>query len=493
MGVLQGSRSLRVGAAVISTAIGLLFAAPGAASAAQQVVVSTDSYTNGTSYHATEVEADIATNGSAVVSVFQAGRFSDGGASNLGWATSADHGRTWQHGFLPSTTVYASPAGPWQRMTDPAVAYDAKHGRMLIVGLASNTVSGFTGRAVLVSASTDGVTWGAPVTVATSSGLGDLDSTWIGCDGFASSPTFGTCYAEFDDFGHGNQIHISRSSDGGATWTPSSVPAGASVLHGQPLVQPNGHVVVPIANGFVTKIESFVSTDGGQTFNGPFSISPIALHVPAGNVRSLDVPTADVDASGRIYVVWYDCRFRTGCSSNDLVLSTSTDGQTWTAPARIPLDATTSTVDHFLPGLGVRAGTSGASAQIALAYYFYPDANCSVSTCQLEYGMTASLDGGATWTPGRKVSGPFKLTWLPSTTQGFMVGDYSNAAWTGRFPESVYAVASKGTCQLGSVSSCHEPMAAIKWSRAGGATAPVTRASARRVTAAARSTEASMR
>src|SRR5439155_12664185 len=224
----------------------VLMVTPGAASAAQVVIVSQDPYTNATSYHATEVEADTASHGSSVTSVFQAGRFQDGGASNLGWATLTAAGRARQHGFLPSTTVYATPPGPWQRITDPAVAYDARHGRMLIVGLASPALNGFTGRAVLVSRSTDGVSWGAPITVALSSGTSSFDSTWIGCDGFTSSPTFGTCYVEFDDFGHGNQMRSARSTDCGATWTPSQVPAGASVLHGQPLVQPDGDVIVPI-------------------------------------------------------------------------------------------------------------------------------------------------------------------------------------------------------------------------------------------------------
>jgi hypothetical protein len=221
-------------------------------------------------------------------------------------------------------------------------------------------------------------------------------------------------------------------------------------------------VIVPIANGFLTRVESFVSSDGGQTFTGPFTVSSIIEHTPAGNLRALDVPTADVDASGKVYMVWSDCRFRTGCSSNDLVLSTSTDGQTWTAPARIPVDAVSSTVDHFLTGISVKPGTSRASAALALAYYFYPNAACTTSTCQLNYGVTVSMDGGASWSSGMKLAGPFMLPWLPFTTSGFMVGDYSNTTWPGDRPETVFAIASEGNCQVSVVGSCHEPMAAIK-------------------------------
>src|SRR6266852_1863874 len=87
--------------------------------------ISSDPYTNTTSFHATEVEPDTFASGSTIVSTFQVGRFKDGGASNVGWATSADGGTTWTNGFLPAITKLATPPGPYDRDTDPSVAYDA--------------------------------------------------------------------------------------------------------------------------------------------------------------------------------------------------------------------------------------------------------------------------------------------------------------------------------------------------------------------------------
>ncbi len=40
---------------------------------------------------------------------------------------------------------------------------------------------------------------------------------------------------------------------------------------------------------------------------------------------------------------------------------------------RIPIDATTSTVDHFIPGIGVDPTTSGANAHLTIVYYYYPN------------------------------------------------------------------------------------------------------------------------
>src|SRR5579885_1260725 len=73
------------------------------------IQISSDPYTNGTSQHKTQVEPDVYSFGSTAVATFQSGRFFNGGASNIGWATSHDGGLTWKHGFLPGTTIYATP------------------------------------------------------------------------------------------------------------------------------------------------------------------------------------------------------------------------------------------------------------------------------------------------------------------------------------------------------------------------------------------------
>src|SRR6516165_10645409 len=82
--------------------------------------ISSDPYTNSTSQHQTEVEPDSYSNGSTIVSATQVGRFNDGGSSNIGWATSTDHGTTWHGGFLPNTTVNATPPGTHDRVSDPS-------------------------------------------------------------------------------------------------------------------------------------------------------------------------------------------------------------------------------------------------------------------------------------------------------------------------------------------------------------------------------------
>jgi hypothetical protein len=442
-----------------------------ATAATTLTVVSTDPFTNTTSFHATEVEPDTFANGSTIVSTFQSGRFQDGGASNIGFATSTDAGSTWQHGFLPGTTVFATPAGPYDRATDPAVAFDAKRGVWLINSLGLNVApNGVIGTAVFVNSSANATTWNSPVSVAVAARGQNFDKNWIACDGTATSPHFGNCYVEWDDFGHLNQLHMAVSSDGGKTWTEGRVPRHSVVIGGQPLVQPNGRVVVPIDTGNESAVESFVSTDGGVSYTGPFSVANIISHTEAGSLRSGPLPTAEVDGAGTLFVAWEDCRFEPGCTANDIVVSKSGDGQSWTAPVRIPIDAVGSGVDHFLPGLAVDGTTSGSSAHLALTYYFYPNTNCTTSTCQLDVGFVSSTNGGSTWSSPVQLAGPMALTSLPDTSQGFMVGDYISTSFvttttrpSARVAQTVFAVGipvAGKTCTLGEVTSCNEPMEA---------------------------------
>jgi hypothetical protein len=418
--------------------------------------VSMDRYTNITSFHSTEVEPDTYSFGNTVMGVFQTGRFSDGGSSNIGYAVSTDGGGSWRRGFLPATTVFANPPGPWSRATDPSVAYDAAHDVWMVNILA---MAGTTGKDILVSRSTNGgLNFGSPVTVA-SAGGGFYDKNWITCDNSPGSPHYGNCYTEWDDVSGGGQLHVARSTNGGLTWSASSVPS-AAVVGGQPLVQPDGTVVMPIDDGFESAVQSFVSTNGGLSFQGPFPVSSITAHLVAGNLRLHELPSADVDSTGKVYTVWNDCRFRAGCSSNDIVMSTSTNGQNWSAVVRIPIDPANSTVDHFLPGIAVEPGTGGATAHLGLLYYYYPVANCSSSTCQLTAGYIESFDGGATWTPFVKVAGPMLNTWLPLTNQGYMVGDYMSNSFVGGLAFPVFNVAFPGTCQLGQITSCRVPSVA---------------------------------
>ncbi len=415
--------------------------------------ISSDPYTNSTSQHQAEVEPDSYSNGSTIVSATQVGRFNDGGASNIGWATSTDNGTTWHGGFLPNTTVYATPAGTFDRVSDPSVTYDSAHKQWMISSLAiSNAFGTPVGAAVIMSISSDGgLTWNAPVTVANANG-GFFDKDWIVCDNTTTSQFYGHCYVEWDIASNGDLVQMSTSSDGGNTWSAGQSTAdNATGLGGQPLVQPNGAVVVPFlstgALGSTSSISAFTSNNGGSSWNNSVSIASQTDHQVA-SIRTEPLPSAEIDSAGKVYVAWQDCRFESGCSANDIVMSTSTDGNTWSAVQRIPTDAVGSGVDHFIPGMAVDSTTSGTTAHLALAYYYYPNANCTTSTCQLEVGFVSSVDAGNTWSTSTTLTPTaMNLTWLANTTDGYMVGDYISTSFSDgkAFPLFISASAPNGS------------------------------------------------
>jgi hypothetical protein len=401
---------------VVPTAVaGVLVMTAAPASANVPVTqVSSDPFTDAQAQHRTEVEPDTFTFGNTIVSAFQVGRVSGGGASNIGFATSTNGGATWTQGFLPGTT--ANSGGPCGQISDAAVAFDARHNVWLISTLGVNC----PGTPVFTHRSTDGgLTWSNPITTTT----GSNDKNWIVCDNTSTSPFFGNCYTQYDVTSNGNAMRMRTSSDGGLTWGPARATGdNASGLGGQPVVRPNGTVLVPYETG--NQIRSFRSIDGGASWRSTVQVAAVQHHTVAGGLRSGFLPSAEIDAAGTAYVAWSDCRFRSGCPSNDIVISKSTSETTWGAPVRVPIDATTGTVDHFVPGLGVDRTTSGTTARVSVTYYFYPTANCTAATCQLSVGHISSTNGGTTWSAATQIAGPMQLSWIPNTSQGRMFGDY---------------------------------------------------------------------
>ncbi len=427
----------RVGAVLLAVS-GLLFGHPSAADRVLLTQASADPFTNSGSQHATEVEPDTFMYGRIIVGAYQAGRFFSGGSSDVGWATSTDGGVTWKHGMLPGLTTHED-GGRWPRASDPSVVYDARYRTWLIAALGVNN-AGF-GLGVSVSRSADGLSWDRPVIAFGNDNRG-YDKDWITCDNHRASPHYGNCYIEADIFTAGDAIIMSTSRDGGATWSVPRAPAGhPSGLGGQPLVQPEGKVIVPFSvDGFF--VGAFSSANGGASWTREVKVASIDAHAVAGAMRDGEgLPSAAMDAAGKVYVAWQDCRFRAHCSANDIVLSTSVNGTTWSRVQRIPIDATTSGADHFIPGIGVDPATSGRTAKIGLYFYFFPRARCSVATCQLEVGYVSSANGGATWSAPATIAGPMKLSQLPSTLLGRMVGDYISAAVRHGQSFSLFAVA----------------------------------------------------
>jgi RTX calcium-binding nonapeptide repeat (4 copies) len=385
--------------------------------------LSRDPYVDPDGQHESEVEPDSFTFGRTTVATFQVARRNDGGATNVGFAVSKDDGRSWRSGFLPGITVAGTPAGTAPRASDPSVAYDSVHGVWLISTLA---IEGEVTR-LTISRSSDGLTWSNPVFAAEASSSSDIafDKEWIGCDNGGSSPFRGRCHLVYSDVQHGDVASAKYSQDGGLTWSPQVQISQSDAVGVIPVVRPNGElVVVYLAQG--RRVDGALSTNGGATFGAPVTVAPVTAHAERG-LRFIPLPSADVDASGRVFVTWHDCRFSRACAANSVVVATSADGRTWDAAT-----AATTGRDAVIPTIGI----DSASGRAAIAYY-------TVRPAGIDLELVESRSGRSGWSAPRRVSTQtMRVPWLPTTSSGRMLADYISLHYAAGRPQVVWALAS---------------------------------------------------
>jgi hypothetical protein len=161
-------------------------------------------------------------------------------------------------------------------------------------------------------------------------------------------------------------------------------------------------------------------------------------------LRAPPLVSGDVDARGRVYVTWGDCRFRDACIGSDIVLATSDDGIRWRAAVRIPASSDSATTDHFLPGVVVDPISSGATARLAVLLHSRPEPEgCALPECPgIDVQLIRSANGGRTWSAPVTLSVErMPLPWLANTGTGRMLGDYVSASWVGGRPVPVFSLA----------------------------------------------------
>lgn len=380
-----------------------------------------DRHTNVESQHESEVEPDSQTVGQTTVSVFQVGRRRDGGAASIGFSTSRDGGRTWREGLLPGLTVSTTPRGTSMRASDPVVAYDAAHG----VWLANTLAIGTDATRLTIHRSTDGLTWSGPIDAALTRGQNlAYDKNWLTCDNGATSPFRGRCYLAYTLVGRdADDLAVQRSDDGGRTWSPA-VTLHIPVTGVIPVVRPDGTLVLVFWSER-TGMVAVPSNDGGVTLGPSALVSDLQTH-DAKPFRAPPLVAADVDTAGRVLAAWQDCRFRPACTANDVVFSRSTDGTTWSPPARV-----TSGRNVVLPTIGVEPGTG----RLAIAYYV-------IQPNGIDAELVTSTDGARWSAPQRLNARRMPLAWLPETALGRMLADYIGVSWSRGRPLVVYALAS---------------------------------------------------
>jgi hypothetical protein len=405
--------------------------------------ISLDGLTDTVGQHQTAVEPDSAVAGKTIVSVFQLGRSTRGAAAALGWATSRDGGRTWQSGTLPGITSNQPKPGPFERVSDPVVAYDRVHRRWLVSMLALMK-AGPNGAltSILTSWSTDGLRWEAPVVVAKGAPNTGQDKDWLACDNGLRSPRTGHCYVVWTAPGFkADRLAVAESKDGGRTWSSArTFPIDGFAY--VPLIRSNGVVTLVYRRSHALKLEARTSIDGLRTFSRPIRIA--SFRSEAVNAIRADVfPAAEIGPDGHEYVLWRDCRFRPRCSVDSLVISTSAMGSRWTPPRLVQTGTALSRLAHVLPSVAIDPTTRGARTRVAVMFYDLSPSGCMRDACATTASLIFSTNAGRSWSPPQNLAGPMPLAWFPGTFGARFLGDYMAVSFVGGGTAvAIYAAAS---------------------------------------------------
>jgi hypothetical protein len=428
-----------------------------------------DGTQTGDHYRHAAVEAWVAVdprNPLRMAGMWQQDRWSNGGATGLVAAVTLDGGETWQQS-LPPFSSCAGLDARYVRVSDPWISI-APDGTIFAMGLAISTTQEFS--TMVVSQSSDGLRWSAPVKLIEDSNRDVLnDKNSLTADPMDARFVYAvwdrvTGLATSGANNYRGPAYFARTTNGGASWEPARAiydPGGnAQTIGNQIVVLPDGTLInvftlirnatAPLVPDERLSVAVMRSTDKGGTWSAPaivaaeqaVGVSDVKTGVPVRS-GSIVVEVAVDDVTGALYLVWEDGRFSNG-QREGVAMSRSTDGGfTWSAPAQVNQ---VPQVQAFTPMVAAHGG------EVAVTYYDFRKDTDDPKTLLTSYWRAISEDGGRSWTEA-PMAEPFDLTKAPVTAgTGYFVGDYQGlAAANGRFlsffvksaagavPSSVYA------------------------------------------------------
>ena len=340
-------------------------------------------------------------------------------------AYSIDYGDHW-------TVAEGTAPADFRATGDTSVTYDRK-GHAIICFIASDGAGPFKywglrpkRNGVLIRRSLDGgETWeerAIPVIEhAEAPNIPFEDKPFIVADNQAKSPYYGNLYVGWSqDRIEDAVIVLSRSSDGGVTW---SAPRRVSDHAGLPrddngtvegfsgAAAPDGtlHVVWSDTNHIIYA----TSRDGGKTFSRNRSIADTApSHFTVqGAEEANGYPQIGVGPDSKIYVAWSD--YRNG--DVDVFCIASADrGRTWSRAVRVNSDPVHSGADQFFQWMAV----DPVSGAVNVLFY---DRRRDPANKAVEVVLARSTDGGSSFRN-------YILSDHPFDPQGGMIGEYTALA-----------------------------------------------------------------
>lgn len=421
----------------------------------------------------TQIEPSIAVNPHDplnVVTGYQEGRVDGGGDATNGWATSFDGGRSWTYGELPGLTSYPGQGGPFDRASDAVVAFgpsnDVYYSSLVFNDTSTdnspngNSNTGLrSGMAINVSKD-GGKTWSAPVFFADDNLQGLNDKNWVVVDNSdASGHHKGRVYVVWDRVANVYYDYCDSACDSLAGWAFGGTfmqldlpPAAVSTAIGStPVVLNSGALAVlfrndgtlvsgPSTTNPVTQpylLSTVAELAGTQPFGTPLAFSPPAPIAQdlTSNVRAQragSLPSADYDThTGTLAITWEDSRNHTETHPvNDILVSTSSDGVSWSAPVQVNPGTASDYIDRYNPSV-----SASGDGILHIAYRTRKEAdNLADFSHDAQTWYQESSDGGKTWSTPLLVSTPANNLYYGAFSRaGTFEGDYNGIASAGGY------------------------------------------------------------
>lgn len=292
-----------------------------------------------------------------------------------------------------SSNPYVNRHAGRMNAADPTIAFGAD-GAVYFAFVALSPADG----AIAVSRSNDGgltwssQTWATPFTSA--------------ADKPALAEGNGNLYLYYQN----NALYGRVSNNGGASWS-SAVAIEAGGRNAAPVVDSKGNVSVFYNTANTIKVARL----SGSSTRASYTVSTVANATPLQSrptrYRAGIYPAAGVDGNGNMYVAWADGRNKG--MGNDILYSRSADGSTWSAPVVLNTDGTSA--DQLMPALAVsKAGTVTA--------IWLDNRN---DAANVNYDIyTATARDGVNFGANERVTSVSSNPYNDPRTQGRMIGDY---------------------------------------------------------------------
>jgi len=377
-----------------------------------------------------EVEPMIAVNPANpnnMIAAWQQDRWSNGGARGPGTAYSFDGGGTWTRTSAPmSRCAGGTGANAFERASDPWVTF-APDGTAYQAALGFNNVQN-ADNAIIVSRSTDGGrTWSQATTLRRDTFAPGNDKESITAD-----PTDARfAYAVWDRLaGNNAPTWLARTTDGGATWE-----AARNIYDPGPNRQTINNIVVVLPDGTLILFFSELPTVAGG--------APATLRV----MRSTDKGvtwSAPITIAGLQTVGTVDPETGIGIRDGSVIGSVAAGGNgvlavTWqdsrfTSGAYDSIAFSQSTDGGFTWSAPARINGNpsvralipsvafAADGTIGVAYYDFRSNTPDPGTLLTDFWLATSADG-VTWSE-RRLAGPFDYARAPLVGGRYFLGDY---------------------------------------------------------------------